>query len=218
MSDLQEQYLKKDKDYIIRLSAVSPQVRDLVLTEGQGIKVKDINGKEYLDMWASWITSSIGHCRPDVVEVAQAQIGKLDFVPFAGGIITRESCDLAEKMATISPTGIKHFWFTNGGAEANELAIKLARLYWVTLNKTKKYKIVSLATSYHGCTLATLSCSARETVRKFLGTPSPDFIYIPPPDCYRCPLNKTYPGCDLACAETLTQAIEKEGEENIAAS
>jgi len=211
MSRLEEEYINKDRDYIIRPSPRRPHLSDLVITEAKGIILKDINGKEYMDMYASWNTCCIGHGRKEVVEAAMAQMSKFDFTPIAAGPITKESCDLAEKLTKVTPPGLNHFWFCDGGSEANDFALRLARLYWENRDKKERNKVISLTTSYHGATLGMRLVSGSSRI------PSPDFIHIPPPYCYRCPWDKTYPKCDFECAQALAETIEKEGEDSILA-
>jgi len=213
MSRLDKEYLQKDRQYIIRTLPAPPNSADIVITEAHDIMVKDINGKEYMDLWSSWTTCSVGHCRKDVIEVAMAQMSKFDFSPITGGLITKESCDLAEKLAKTTPTGLNHFLFSTGGSEADDNTIKLSRIYWMYKGKPEKTKVISLSHSYHGCTMFMLPASGRES------SPfsSPNNIHIPSPDCYRCVYGKTYPGCDLECAQALAQTIEREGEDHIAA-
>jgi adenosylmethionine-8-amino-7-oxononanoate aminotransferase len=211
MAGSEKEYINKNNDYIIRPLPWRPHLSDLVITEARGLMLKDINGKEYMDMYASWNTSCIGHGRKEVADAIIAQMAKFDFTPIAAGPITRESCDLAEKLVKITPTGLRHFWFTNGGSEANDYAIRVARQYWMNRNKQSKNKIVSLTTSYHGATLGMRLVSGNANIQ------SPDYIHVPPPYCYRCPWGKTYPDCKFECAQALAKAIDDEGEDNIAA-
>jgi len=217
MSRLEEEYLQKDRQYLIRTLPKPPNSADIVITEAHDIMVKDINGKEYMDWWSSWTTCTVGHCRKDIIEVAMAQMSKFDFAPIPGGFTTRESCDLAEKLAKTTPPGLNHFLYTTGGSEADDNTMKLTRIYWMNKGKPEKIKLISLFNSYHGCTAAMLPAMGMELDQKLPWLQSPNFIHIPPPDCYRCPYDKTYPGCDLECAQFLAQTIEREGEDHVAA-
>lgn len=208
---LEQEYVDKNRDYVIRPAPSRPHLGDLVITEAKGIMLKDVNGKEYMDMMASWNTCCIGHGREIVVEAAMTQMSKFDFAPIAAGFITQESCDLAEKLNKITPDGLNHFWFTNGGSEANDYAIRLARQYWMNRDKQEKTKLLSLTTSYHGATLGMRLVSGNARLE------SPDYLHVPPPYCYRCPWGKTYPQCDFECAQAVAEAIDREGEDHIAA-
>jgi taurine--2-oxoglutarate transaminase len=108
------------------------------------------------------------------------------------------------------PRGIDKFFFTTSGTEANEAAIKIARLY------TGKHKIIARYTSYHGSTAG--SIAATGDFRRWFVEPAgkiPGVVFGPEANCYRCPMGQTHPQCNTACADYLAYMIDHE--ENVAA-
>ena len=98
-----------------------------------------------------------------------------------------------------------------------EAAIKLARQYHRLTGNPGKYKIISRYMSWHGSTLGSLSASGlkgRKTVNEPL---APGFLHVFPPTCYRCPFGKTYPDCDITCATLISDVIEMEDPDTVAA-
>lgn len=128
---------------------------DFVFVKGKGVWLWDINGKRYLDFFPGWAVSGLGHCPKEVVNVIQKQAKKLMHV--ANNYYTDVQALCAKKLIEISFDG--KVFFCNSGAEANEAAIKLCRLYGA---RTNRYKIVSMRNSFHGRTLATVTMTGQE--------------------------------------------------------
>jgi len=126
--------------------------RNLVMERGQGARVWDANGTEYLDLVAGIATNVLGHVHPNVVRAIQEQATRLIHV--SNLYINERQVELAEQLYNLSG-GMRSF-FSNSGAEANEGAIKLARKYG-RLNRNGAYGVISMDRSFHGRTLATTS-------------------------------------------------------------
>jgi adenosylmethionine-8-amino-7-oxononanoate aminotransferase len=124
---------------------------------------------------------------------------------------------LVERLARWTPGRLNRFFFTSGGSESIESAIKFALFYQSITGQPSKNKIVSRWLSYHGNTLAALSVSGNLGRRANYEHVLIDWPKIPPSYCYRCPWQKTYPGCDLDCADALEVEIRKQGADSIAA-
>jgi acetylornithine/succinyldiaminopimelate/putrescine aminotransferase len=121
------------------------------LVRGEGSRVWDDEGNNYLDLFPGWGCGLLGHCPPRIVEAVKEQVGKLIHVP--NSWYTEPQGMLAEALAT--RTGWEgQCFFCNSGTEANEAAIKIARLY----GGPGKYKIITALNSFHGRTFASLSC------------------------------------------------------------
>ena len=139
---------EKYREYLMTgfVKAVTP----VVIDHAEGATVTDVNGRTYLDCFAGISVVNAGHCNPEVIAAAKAQIDKLvhccSYVYHVPAV-----ADMAEKMAEITPGRLKKTFFANSGAEAVEGALKLARLY------TGKKEVISLEASFHGRTYATLS-------------------------------------------------------------
>ncbi len=130
----------------------------VVLVKGKGIKVWDIEGREYLDFFPGWAVSGLGHCHPRVVNAIKDQCKKMIHIPnnYYNNLQARLAGVISE-----SSFGGKVF-FCNSGAEANEAAIKLARIY----GQGKRFEIITMEKSFHGRTLATVAATGQDKIKK----------------------------------------------------
>ncbi len=143
------------KDYYQRYIIGCYGKEDFVFVKGKDVWLWDINGKKYLDFFPGWAVSGLGHCPKEVVNAVCKQAKKLMHVANNYYIDVQALC--AKKLIEISFDG--KVFFCNSGAEANEAAIKLCRLYG---SKTGRYKIISMKNSFHGRTLATVTMTGQE--------------------------------------------------------
>jgi len=132
---------------------------NLCLVKGEGAWVTDIHGKRYLDFFPGWAVSGIGHCHPRVVKAVAEQAKKA--IHFSNNFLHPLQAQLAEELVRSAFPG--KCFFANSGAEANEAAIKLARLAG---HNEGRYQIISFAGSFHGRTLATLTMTGQRKVQK----------------------------------------------------
>jgi adenosylmethionine-8-amino-7-oxononanoate aminotransferase len=155
-----------------------------VAVRATGMHIYDSSGKAYLDMSGGATVSCLGHQHPDVIEALQDQIGTMAFAHSA--FFTNLPQErLAEALsARFGETGAKAY-FTAGGSEANETALKMAWQYWRTLGQPGKTKVISREHSYHGNTLATLSASGNPARRAPMGQVLTDWPRIEPCYAYR---------------------------------
>jgi len=187
-----------------------------IIVEANGVRIKDIDGKEYIEARSGSMSVNIGYGRVELAEVAKSQMSKMPFyVSFGGGANVQE-IELARKLSELTPSGLQRFMFTNSGSDAVETALKIARFYWRAKGQNK-YKIISLDRSYHGATYGAMSVGGAPAYSKNFEPLVPGFIHIVSPYCYRCPLGRSYPGCDIDCAHSLERTIESEGEDTVAA-
>ena len=154
-------------NYVIPNYARNP----VVLVKGEGVYVWDENGKRYLDLFSGWAVSSLGHCHPDVAKAIQDQAVTLTHVPNV--FYTGPQGVLAKYISENSFSG--QCFFCNSGAEANEAAIKLARIH----NSSKgKYKIITMKDSFHGRTLATVTATAQPKYHSGFSPLVEGFTYV----------------------------------------
>lgn len=130
----------------------------LTIVEGEGIKVKDSEGNEYLDFVSGLAVCGLGHSNPQVAEALSEQSKKLVHISNIYGI--EEQAELAEKLAEITPEGIQKFFFCNSGTEAVEAALKLA------VKHTGRSKIIALEGSFHGRTSASVGATWKEAYKE----------------------------------------------------
>ena len=180
--------------------------------EGAYLFTKD--GRKILDAGSGAVVINIGQGREELATLAAETIRKLNYIVPVWVSTEREK--LVKRLAGWTPRSLNRFFFTSGGSEAVEAALKFAMLYQKVKGKPSKKKIISRQFSYHGNTLGALSAGStlrRADYEHVLF----DWPKIPPSFCYRCPWGKTYPSCDIDCANALEEEIKKQGAENIAA-
>lgn len=187
-----------------------------LIDRGEGVYLYDIEGKSYLDACGGALVVNIGHGVPEILEAMVEQAKRVSFA-YTAQFNNEAQIQLAKKVAHLSQMESAKVFFVSGGSEANETAMKIARQYHVEAGNPSKYKVVSRWVSFHGSTIGSLSMTGRTQTRKIYAPYLLDFPHIPPPYCYRCPLGKTYPGCDIDCALELERVIKLEGSENISA-
>ncbi|MBI5514434.1 MAG: aminotransferase class III-fold pyridoxal phosphate-dependent enzyme [Deltaproteobacteria bacterium] len=178
------------------------------VTRAEGCHFWDADGKRFLDLSSQLVCVNLGHQNEAVVEAICRQARTMAYLGPAYACDVR--AELALKLLEVMPRGLDKFFFTTSGTEANEAAFKIARMV------TGKHKIIARYTSYHGSTAG--SIAATGDFRRWHAEPVskiPGVIFGPETHCYRCPLGKSYPGCDMACADYLAYMIDHE--ENVAA-
>ncbi len=143
----------------------------LCLVKGDGIWVEDISGKKYLDFFPGWAVSGIGHRHPKVVKRINEQLERIIHV--SNNYYSDVQPVLARKIIEHSFGG--RVFFANSGAEVNEGAIKLARRY----GNPRRYEIITMERSFHGRTLATLTATGQEKVKKGFSPLPEGFKHVP---------------------------------------
>jgi len=211
-----EELLKYDREHLLHgLSAVKAN-QGFVVERADGVTLVDTDGKKYMDLSSQAINVNLGHNRRDVLEAAKEQMDKLTFSFILRGFSNLPSIELAQKLATIMPKGLDHFLWTHTGADTVDCAFRVANMYWKAKG-TRKYKLISLAMSYHGTSrgVATATNLGKGVIEEM--PPAPGHIHIPNYYCYRCPFGKEYPSCGIQCAKFLEYTIENEGKDSVAA-
>src|SRR3989338_4808916 len=192
-----EEILNKDKEYVIR--AWSSNTGPIPIVEGKGVHVTDASGKEYMDFASGYFVNVCGHSHPDIIKAVSDQVSRISQVSMRQTTVPLVL--LAEKLAKITPGNLKKSFFSTGGAESVEFAMKMARCY------TGKHEIIALRNAYHGLSLATLSASTNTSYRGTAYNPLPSGIsHAPNAYCYRCKYNDH--GCDLQCAREIEKVIK----------
>jgi taurine-pyruvate aminotransferase len=187
----------------------------LMIVEGRGMRVTDINGKQYLDATSGGVwTVNVGYARQAIVSAIQEQLLKLPY--FAATAGTVPGAMFAKALSDFLP-GLEKIYYSNSGSEANEKAYKIVRQRAYFLNDGKKNKIIYRNRDYHGTTIAALSSTGQFERKNQYGPFVPGFVEIPHCCCYRCPFNKTYGECEIECAHVLEETILREGADSVGA-
>lgn len=177
----------------------------LHVVDAEGCYFTDASGKRYLDFAAQLMCVNLGHKNRAVIEAIQKQAETLAYVSPASTTDVRAR--LSQLLLEVLPAGLTRFFFTTSGTEANEAAIKIARLY------TGRTKIISRYRSYHGSTAASIAATGGP--RRWPMEPAAKaggFIFAPEVNCYKCPIGHTYPECGIACANYVEHMIENESD------
>jgi taurine--2-oxoglutarate transaminase len=188
--------------------SVQGQVNPIPVEKAQGVYFWDMDGKRYIDFSSQLMNTNIGHQHPKVVKAIQDQAAKLCFVH--PGNATEARGLLGKKLAEVTPGNLKKTFFTLGGAEANENAIKIARFF------SGKHKILARYRSYHGATYGSIALTG--DYRRLAVEPAmPGGVHFLDPFCYRCPFGQKKETCKRECLSHLEEVIRYEGAEKIAA-
>jgi adenosylmethionine-8-amino-7-oxononanoate aminotransferase len=185
---------------------------------GEGCYLFDENGRRYLDACSGAAVINIGHGVREVLEAVEQQARQLSYA-HTSQFHTPVAETLAALLATKFPGARQHVrvHFTSGGSEATETALKIARAYWLARGEPKRWKIISRWVGYHGATLGALAVSGNRRRREAFAPMLAEMPHIAPCYCYRCPFEKTFPECQLACAHELESAIQQAGADTVAA-
>ena len=180
----------------------------MVVTRAEGSTFWDSNGRAYLDLASQLIATNLGHGNAAVIAAIVDQARTLPYA--APGFATEARARLSESLDEVLPRGLRRYFFTTSGTEANEAALKIARV------ATGRPKVISRRRSYHGSTAASIAVTGdlRRTAVEHVQT-VPGTVFAPDCYCYRCPLKLTYPDCGVACADYVDDQIRQEG--NVAA-
>ena len=153
----------------------------LLLSEGEGVWVRDEQGKEYLDFFAGILTTSVGHCNPDVVSAVETQLRRLGHTSTL--YVTEPQISAAQQLARLSPGGLQRSAFTNSGTEAIETAIMAARLH------TGRSEVIALRYGYSGRSALTADLTGHGSWRP-LPTQTVGIKHARGPYGYRSPLGE----------------------------
>ncbi len=187
-----------------------------MVVRGDGCYLFDSEGRRYLDGSSGAVVANLGHGDPAVLEAMAAQAERVSYV-FRSHFTSESAEGLAAALTEAAPGDLDGAFFVNSGSEATELAQKIALQYWQERGRPEKRRVLSRHVSYHGITLGALSMSGHLGRRqRFESLLSADDV-VAAPYCYRCPLGRTFPECELACADTLEEAINERGADTVAA-
>ena len=199
---------RKSKEYTFFSWAVQSEVNPIPIERAEGVYFWDATGKRYIDFSAQLMNVNIGHQHPKVIDAIKDQADSLCYAH--PGTATEPRGRLGELLAEVTPGNLSKTFFCLGGAEANENAIKMARLY------TGRHKILAHYISYHGATHGAIALTGDN--RRWSVEPTmPGVVHVLNPYCYRCPFGWTRDTCHRECIDHIEEVIQYEGPEEIAA-
>lgn len=184
----------------------------MVIVEGKGLRVKDINGREYLDAVSGGVwTVNVGYGRKEIARAVAEQLEKMCYFANSAGSIP--GALFAEKLIEKMP-GLKRVYYSNSGSEANEKGYKLVRQLAAMKNGGKKHKILFRDRDYHGTTITALSSTGQLQRKDQYGPFTPGFIEVPHCLAYRSP-NGNDPDFGVQCANEIEKVILREGPDTV---
>ena len=188
-----------DHKYVMR-PWTHPKGEPVIIAKAKGCVVTDVHGKDYLDLTAGYFVNNAGHCHPKIAEAAARQVREV--LQVSGKHGTVPMVRLAQKLITLAPKSVNKAFFSTGGSEANEFALKMARQF------KKKPDIAYLENGYHGLTLGSLEVTASEKYRESAGKPlGSDNYAIPTAYCYRCKWGPNTT-CKTECLDSLAPKLD----------
>ncbi len=184
----------------------------MVIVEGKGLRVKDINGREYLDAVSGGVwTVNVGYGRESIANAVRDQLVKMCYFANSAGNIP--GAEFADKLIEKMP-GLNRVYYSNSGSEANEKGFKLVRQLAAMKNDGKKHKIVYRDRDYHGTTITTLSACGQSQRKDQYGPFTPGFVEMPHCLAYRSP-NGDDPDFGVQCARELEKIILREDPDTV---
>jgi adenosylmethionine-8-amino-7-oxononanoate aminotransferase len=190
-----------------------------IALRGEGSWIIADDGRRYLDASGQAAVVSIGHGVQEIGHAMAEQSNQIAFV-HTTQFHSAPAEKLAARVLALAPQNLRHggrVYFTSGGSEATETAIKLVRQYFLETNQPSRYKVVSRKQSYHGSTLGAMSVSGNVARRAPYAPLIPEWGHVAPCFCYHCPFNLTFPECSLACADDLDTFLRTNDASSVAA-
>ena len=203
-----QEMIALNREHVFFSWSVQSAVRPIPVERAEGIYFWDVDGKRYIDFASQLMNVNAGHQDPRIIQAIKDQADKLCYV--YPGMATAPKGELGRLLAEVTPDGLQKSFFALGGAEANDNAIKLTRLY------TGRHKIIARYRSYHGATYGAVTLSGDPRRLPVEPTIS-GVIHVMDPYCYRCPFGWTLETCHRECIDHVEQVIKFEGPENVAA-
>lgn len=171
----------------------------LALESGSGTRVRDFDGRDYLDFFGGILTVSVGHANERVNAAVRAQMDRLGHVSTL--YPTLPIANLAEKLVKLAPGRMERAFFCTSGTEADETAVALAQTH------TGRQEVIALRHGYSGRSLLGQALTGHSKYR-VVPTQVAAVKHAHAPYCYRCPLGLTFPSCDIKCADDIEDLIQ----------
>jgi adenosylmethionine-8-amino-7-oxononanoate aminotransferase len=182
-----------------------------VAVRGEGCWLFSADGSKFLDAAGQAAVINIGHGVPEIGRAMAEQSSKLAFA-HTSQFHSPPAEKLAARLLSMAPPNFRkggRVYFTSGGSEATETAIKLIRQYHLEKGQTARYRVLSRRQSYHGSTLGAMTVSGNVARRAPYAPMLAEWGRIAPCFCYRCPFEKTFPECHLACGDDLDSFLAR---------
>lgn len=217
-SQLHQQLIDWDKQYVWHpFTAMLDYNRSepLIIEQGEGSYLIDMEGNRYLDGISSLWVNVHGHCRPELNAALIEQINQIAHSTLLG-LANVPSIKLAKKLVEITPPGLHKVFYSDAGATAVEIALKIAFQYWQQKDAgqyRQKTKFISLVEAYHGDTIGSVSVGGMDLYHQIFRPLLFNGFYAPTPYCYRCPCGQSQDNCARECLQHLEKVMEEHHQE-----
>lgn len=192
--------------------------RPLIIESGNGAVVTDIDGKEYLDGQGGLWNVNAGHGRKEIIEAITEQLNTLQYYSLFAGTTHPKAIELSKLLVDLTaPEGMTRAFFSSGGSESVEGALKLARQFWRLKGQAHRTKFISLQRGYHGVGLGGISANGTPAFRHMFEPLMGGFLRVETPYVYRNPFSNDPAEVAAICATLLDRLIENEGSDTVAA-
>jgi len=180
----------------------------LIIEDGRGVILRDINGKEYIDGISSMWCNIHGHRRKEIDNAIKDQLDKVAHTTLLG-MSNIPSAKLAKRLVEITPEGLNKVFYSDNGSNAIEVAIKMAFQYWQYKGHRDKTKFVTLQYGYHGDTLGAVGVGGIDIFHSVFKPLLLKTFVSPSPYCYRCPYDKDKAACSSECLGEMEEILSK---------
>ena len=204
VKSLQESALEHLWVYLREPSDMAEKGEPAIFVSGEGVHVTDALGNTSIDGMSGLWLKNVGYGRKEIADAAYEQMLNLTYMPL--GTTTEPTIKLAEQISQIAPGDMTRSFFTSGGSEAVETAMKLSRAYFKRVGEPNRTKFISRKGSYHGATMGALALGGSHLYPKLDYEPlMPGVFHVPQPLPYRCEFGGETPE---ECAELCVNAVE----------
>jgi adenosylmethionine-8-amino-7-oxononanoate aminotransferase len=211
-----EALVQRDRDLLIHPYLPTSVEERVIMREGDGCRLRDVEGREYLDATGGLWLAQVGHGRKEIAEAAAKQMTQLEYFMSFWEFSNERAIELADRLVSISPESVQHVYFTSGGSEGNEAAIKMARFYHHRRGDTDRNWILARSQAYHGVGYGSGSATGFPIYHDGFGPMLPHVRHLTPPWPYRAELFGGEDPTEFLLRE-LEQTIQEIGPDKIAA-
>ncbi|WP_221902928.1 MULTISPECIES: aminotransferase class III-fold pyridoxal phosphate-dependent enzyme [Streptomyces] len=207
--------VKTDRSRLIHPHLPGAAADRIIMVEGSGCRLRDAHGREYLDATGGLMLAHIGHGRREMAEAAAGQMAKLEYYSSFHEFSNEPSIQLADRLIELAPAPMERVYFTSGGAEAVDAALRMARLYHHRLGRPERTWVLARHFGYHGVTYGGAAATGMPMFHQGFGPMLPNVRHLTPPLPFH---PEMYGGEDPTayCLRELRETIEEIGAENIA--
>jgi PLP-dependent transaminase len=205
-----------DRAHVIHPHRQAAATDSLIVVRGEGCRIWDAAGNEYLDTSAGLALTQVGHGRAELAEAAAAQMRELEYYPSFWEFANPRAIELAARLAALAPGDLPKVFFTSGGSEGIEVAARMARLYHHERGEPHRTILLARRCAYHGVGYGSGSLTGFDDYHAGFAPMLPDVQHLTPPWAYRAELFGGEDPTDFCVAE-LERTIDELGADRIAA-